>query len=108
MTIAVVEPPDALALSLQTRGFVWVWQFGLYPIDDRRTRFVSRGTQHVPSGPLWWLFMRISEPAAFIMTRRFMLGVKQRAEAMNAQRDRYEHTAPDPAAASSRPTPAHA
>jgi hypothetical protein len=28
--------------------------------------------------------MRISEPAAFIMTRRFMLGVKQRAEALRA------------------------
>jgi hypothetical protein len=63
---------------------VWVWQFGLYPIDDRRTRFVSRGTEFVPNNPLWWLFMRISEPAAFIMTRRFLLGVKQRAETLRA------------------------
>jgi hypothetical protein len=108
MTAAVVEPLRALALSLQTRGFEWVWQFGLYPIDDRRTRFVSRGTQHVPSGPLWWLFMRISEPAAFIMTRRFMLGVKQRAEALHAQFRRPDQAEPDPAAASSRPTPTHA
>ena len=109
MTAAVVEPPSALALSLQTRGFVWVWQFGLYSIAGRRTRFVSRGTQHVPSGPLWWLFMRISEPAAFIMTRRFMLGVKQRAEALRAQSGRSEKTEPELAAAtSSWPTPAHA
>ncbi|MHB1569250.1 MAG: SRPBCC family protein [Solirubrobacteraceae bacterium] len=84
MTVQVVEPLRALALSTQMSGFMWVWQFGLYPIDDRRTRLVDRGTEHVPANPLWWLFMRISEPAAFIMTRRFMLGVKQRAEALQA------------------------
>ncbi|HET8977756.1 MAG TPA: hypothetical protein VFN87_06325 [Solirubrobacteraceae bacterium] len=108
MTAALVEPPRALALSLQTRGFLWVWQFVLYPIEDRRTRFVSRGTQHVPSGPLWWVFMRISEPAAFIMTHRFMLGVKQRAEALHAQRAQARRTEAEPASAASRPTPARA
>jgi hypothetical protein len=84
LTVEVLQPPRALTLSWQAGGFVWVWQFGLYPIDDRRTRFVSRGTESVPNNPLWWLFMRISEPAAFIMTRRFLLGVKQRAEALRA------------------------
>ena len=108
MTAALVEPPRALALSLQTRGFLWVWQFVLYPIEDRRTRFVSRGTQHVPSGPLWWVFMRISEPAAFIMTHRFMLGVKRRAEALHAQRAQARRTEAEPASAASRPTPARA
>jgi hypothetical protein len=82
LTVGVVEPLRALALSYEARGFTWVWQFGLYPLDGRRTRLVSRGTEHVPNNPLWWLFMRISEPAAFVMTRRFMLGVKQRAEAL--------------------------
>lgn len=108
LTVGVVEPLRALALRFQTRGFVWVWQFGLYPVDDRRTRLVSRGTEHVPKNPLWWLFMRISEPAAFIMTRRFMLGVKQRAEALGAQSGRSEKTEQELAAPSSRPTPAHA
>jgi hypothetical protein len=61
-----------------------VWQFGLYPIDEQRTRFVSRGTERVPNTPLWWLIMRIMEPASFIMTRRFLLGVKERAEALRA------------------------
>jgi hypothetical protein len=107
LTVGVVEPLRALALRWETRGFVWVWQFGLYPVDDRRTRLVSRGTEHVPSSPLWWLFMRISEPAAFIMTRRFMLGVKQRAEGLCAQHARVDQTEPEPAAMSSRPTPAH-
>ncbi len=98
LTVGVVEPLRALALSLQTRGFVWVWQFGLYPVDDQRTRLVSRGTEHVPSSPLWWLFMRISEPAAFIMTRRFMLGVKQRAEALRASAEPTPPEIPFPGA----------
>ncbi len=82
LTVGALEPLRALALSYEVDGFMWVWQFGLYPLDEHRTRFVTRGTERVPSGPLWWLGMRIMEPASFIMTRRFLLGVKERAEAL--------------------------
>jgi hypothetical protein len=61
---------------------MWVWQFGLYPLDDQRTRFVTRGTERVPKTLLWWLGMRLMEPASFVMTRRMLLGVKERAEAL--------------------------
>jgi hypothetical protein len=81
MTVGVVEPLRSLALTYQVGGFMWVWQFGLYPLDERRTRFVTRGTERVPNTPLWWLGMRIMEPTSFIMTRRFLFGVKKRAEA---------------------------
>ncbi len=55
-----------------------------YPLDDRRTRLVTRGTERVPKKLDWWLGMRIMEPAAFIMTRRMLLDVKQRAETLRA------------------------
>jgi hypothetical protein len=84
LTVSVLEPHRALVLSYGAHGMEWVWQFGLYPVDDQRTRLVNRGTERVPNTPLWWLAMRIMEPAAFIMTRRFMLGVKQRAETLGA------------------------
>ena len=84
MTVAVLEPGRSLALALDGHGMQWVWQFGLYPLDEDRTRLVDRGAERVPRTALWWLLMRIMEPAAFIMTRRFMLGVKQRAEALEA------------------------
>ena len=84
MTVELVDPLRALALSMKIGDFVWIWQFGLYPIDDRRTRFVQRGSEFVPRNLGWWLFERISELAAFPMTRRFMFGVKQRAEALRA------------------------
>jgi hypothetical protein len=84
LTVKAVEPPRALALSYERGGFQWVWQFGLYPIDADRTRFVTRGIEHVPNGVVMWLFMRLMEPAAFIMTRRMLRGVKTRAERLHA------------------------
>ena len=88
LTVGVLEPLRALALSFEDRGFKWVWQFGLYPLDDRRTRLVTRGSEQVPKNLLWWVGMRIMEPASFIMTRRFLFGVKERAEALRAQTGR--------------------
>ncbi len=84
LTVSVLEPPRALALSMDAHGMEWVWQFGLYPLDDQRTRLVSRGTERFRNTLLWWMAMRIMEPAAFIMTRRCLLGVKERAEALRA------------------------
>ena len=48
----------------------------------RRGRFGSRAPARASSR----LFMRVMEPAAFIMTRRTLIGVKQRAEALWASR----------------------
>lgn len=87
LTVGLVNPPRALALSYQAGGFTWVWQFALYPLGERRTRLVTRGTERVPRTPAWWLGMRMMEPASFIMTRRMLLNVKERAEALRASAD---------------------
>jgi hypothetical protein len=64
-------------------GFDWVWQFGLFPVDDKRTRIVSRS--RVRTQTAWaQLFTYAIEPAGFLMTRRMLLGLKQRAEALTA------------------------
>jgi hypothetical protein len=86
LTVAALEPCRALVLSYKEHGFDWVWQFGLYPLDKHQTRLVTRGTERVPKTLPGWLFMRVMEPAAFIMTRRMLLGLKQRAEGLRAQR----------------------
>ena len=86
LTVGLLEPRRSLALSYEAGDFRWVWQFGLYPLDDQRTRFVTRGTERVPKTLLWWLGMRIMEPVSFIMTRRMLLGVKERAEALRTSR----------------------
>jgi hypothetical protein len=80
--VTALEPSRALVLSYKAHGFEWVWQFGLYPLDNNRTRLVSRGTERVPNTASGWFFMRVMEPAAFVMTRRMLLGLKQRAETL--------------------------
>jgi hypothetical protein len=90
LTVAATEPCRALVLSYNAHGFEWVWQFGLYLVGENRTRLVSRGTERYANSVATWLFMRVMEPAAFIMTRRMLLGLKQRAEALRAARVRRD------------------
>ena len=82
LTVAALDPQRALVLSYQAHGFEWVWQFGLYSLDGNRTRLVTRGTERYSNTVGAWLFMRVMEPAAFVMTRRMLLELKQRAEAL--------------------------
>jgi hypothetical protein len=80
--VAVVEPNRALVLDMRNLGGIdWVWQFGLYPIDETRTRLISRS--RVRAHAVWArLLTHAIEPAGFLMTRRMLLGLKERAEAL--------------------------
>jgi hypothetical protein len=80
--VTAIEANRALVLSGEGDGFQWVWQLGLYPLDEERTRLVSRSRVRVPSTVGSWLLMRAMEPAAFLMTRRMLLGLRRRAEAL--------------------------
>ena len=82
--VAVVEPNRALVLDMRKMGGLdWVWQFGLYPVDETRTRLTSRS--RVRAHAVWArLLTHMIEPAGFLMTRRMLLGLKQRAEALRA------------------------
>ena len=80
LAVTAIDPARALVLSYDRHGFEWVWQFGLYPSGQGRTRLVTRGTERFTKTFGTWLFMRVMEPAAFVMTRRMLLGLKQRAE----------------------------
>jgi hypothetical protein len=84
--VAVVEPRHALVLDMRNMGgFDWVWQFGLYAVDENRTRLVSRS--RVRPQTVWArLFTYAIEPAGFLMTRRMLLGLKARAETLTVRR----------------------
>jgi len=83
--VRAIEPSRTLVLGGESEGFHWVWQFGLYPVNGRQTRLVSRNRAHLPRAVRSTLFMCLLEPAAFIMTRKMLLGLKRRAEATAAQ-----------------------
>jgi len=79
-----VQPLRALVLGGEEQGLQWIWEFGLYPLDLRRTRLVSRSRLHVPRTWRWRAFMLVLGPAAFVMTRRMLMGIRTRAEALAA------------------------
>jgi hypothetical protein len=58
------------------------WAIALYPLDDERTRLVSRVRARIerwtPQMVGWMLLL---DPGQFIMERKWLLGVKERAEA---------------------------
>ena len=82
--VAAIDPNRALVLDMRNLSpFDWVWQFGLYRVDESRTQLVSRSCVRTRS--VWArLATYVIEPAGFIMTRRMLLGLKQRAEALRA------------------------
>jgi hypothetical protein len=96
--VAILEPNRALVLDMRNMGGLdWVWQFGLYPIDETRTRLVSRS--RVRAHAVWArVLTHAIEPAGFLMTRRMMLGLKQRAEALRAAKAGAPRTTQRPAA----------
>jgi hypothetical protein len=83
--VAAIEPHRALVLDMRNLGggFDWVWQFGLYTVDENRTQLVTRSRVRTRSA---WarLATYAIEPAGFLMTRRMLLGLKQRAEVLRA------------------------
>jgi hypothetical protein len=82
--VRTVEPPLTLVLAGEEGGFAWSWALSLFPIGPNRTRLVSRNRGRMPTTIGWTLFRCVLEPAAFIMTRRMLIGLRQRAEALAA------------------------
>jgi hypothetical protein len=97
MPIAIVEPQHALVLHGDTRQgppdvmnlrpgdyFDVSWGWFVEPIDEDSTRLVERW--RADYNPQNELPMRaFMEPGAFVMQRKMLLGIKQRAEALAHQ-----------------------
>ena len=82
LPVRMIDPGRALVLGGTEGGFQWIWEFGLYPIGPGRTRLVTRSRAHVPPAWRWRAFMLLLTPAAFLMTRRMLLGLQHRAETL--------------------------
>ena len=71
----VLGSPDDLGWGKST------WSIGLYPLDEEHTRLVSRVRARIdhwtPQVLAWALLL---DPGQFIMERKWLLGVKERAE----------------------------
>lgn len=95
-TVAEVAAPERLVLEMGIHPFTgrqvgspprgpWVhasWAFALVPVDERSTRLVTRTRYRVrmPLG-LGAPYRVVLELVEFIMERRMLLGIRERAEA---------------------------
>jgi len=74
--VALIEPNRTIVMGHQENG-IWsdVWQFVLIPQNDGTTRLVLR-SRDAKEGWLW----DVIRPGEFIMVRRMMLTIKERAQ----------------------------
>jgi hypothetical protein len=81
----VMSPLSAQALDPRSPAepwMDWTWAFLVTPLDDGSCRLTSRVRgRYAPYFALWPLMALVIEPASFVMDRKLLLTVKQRAEA---------------------------
>lgn len=78
--VKAVEPFQSLVLGGYREDVEWSWELALVPGGDRRTRLISRNRVWIPPGIRSRCMMLFIEPAAFLMTRKMLLGIKRRVE----------------------------
>ena len=82
-TVAVFEPERALVLDVGPS--VASWGFILQKIDERTTRLYARFRLDADPRPLWRLLYALAiDIPHFVMERKMLLGIKQRAERVEA------------------------
>ena len=80
LPVVICEPNEALVLG-SNLGHPGTWGFFLKELDETRTRLIIRGRERWRASLLYWLYYRaLFEPVHFVMERRMLLGIKQRAE----------------------------
>ena len=83
--VAIAEPERALVLE-PLAGTI-TWSYVLVPVDAGATRLVTRVRYRVERTAANVALMLAMDPAAFVMTRKMLLGVKRRAEALARRRE---------------------
>ncbi len=81
LIVKQIEPERALVTipELLPEGAL-IWSFILEPAGEGRTRLLTRNRGSIDGSLRWRVMMLLIEPAAFLMTRKMLLGIKERAE----------------------------
>ena len=80
LPVKAIEPFRSLVLGGHAPGVEWSWELALVPLAIGRTRLISRNRVRTSGTLRSRLTMLVIEPAAFLMTRRMLLGIRRRAE----------------------------
>jgi hypothetical protein len=112
--VLYAEPDHVLVLGdhLDQQGSGWSWAFELHETAPGHTRLISRSRGQTPRGVTSAIGLVILDAAAFVMTRKMLLNLKERAERLHTVRsadiDRrlYASEAPSPRIGDPAPLPA--
>jgi hypothetical protein len=80
--VKAIEPFRSLVLGGHREDVEWSWELALVPLSGGGARLISRNRVWIPRRIRSWFMMLLIEPAAFLMTRKMLLGIKRRAEAL--------------------------
>jgi hypothetical protein len=85
--VAAVEPNRSLVLDIRPEGMAISWSFLLSELDQAHTRLVLRIRIRARLLMQVASFLPVFDFGSFIMTRKMLQGIKERAEAYAATRD---------------------
>jgi hypothetical protein len=87
LRVDVLDPEKAMVLHSEDGN--WVWAFCLLPVGLGQTRLLSRNRISTPgASPLQRAFQTlVMEPGSLMMERKMLMGIKQRAGALEVESD---------------------
>jgi len=91
--VCELRPNEAFVLGDSEAG--WSWSTCLYPIDTEHTRLVTRNRGAITGHVKWRAFFFLFDIAAFVMVRRWLIVLKQRAEMLAKRRRAGDQRAAD-------------
>ena len=78
--VALARPNELLLLDIRQQGAHVTWAFALYPASASETRLVMRVRAQLPRTWKTPFLVAILDPAEFLMVRRQLIGLRDRAE----------------------------
>lgn len=83
--VKAIEPNRSLLLDIRDKGVHITWSFLLEEIDASSTRLILRIRSYLAMNLFLFMTLPIMIPGDFIMTRKFLPGLKRRVESLAKQ-----------------------
>ena len=80
--VKAIEPNRSLLIVIREPGVDVTWCFMLDEIDGKQTRLILRVRTRLTMTPMLLLSLPIMYPGQYLMIRKMLLGIKQRAESL--------------------------
>lgn len=91
--VAIAKPNELLLLDIRQSGAHVSWAFLLDPISPTRTRLIMRVRARLPDGWQRPLLRGVLDPTEFLMVRRQLIGIRDRAERLARSDSAYVRAA---------------